>query len=44
LAIGRTLVALLENGWQSDGSVRLPEVLHRYMGGMVVIPPVQGGM
>lgn len=33
LAIGRTLVALLENGWQADGSVHLPEVLHPYMGG-----------
>jgi len=32
LAIGRTLVALLENGWQADGRVRLPAVLHPYMG------------
>jgi len=32
LAIGRTLVALLENGWQADGQVRLPAVLHPYMG------------
>ncbi len=31
LAIGRTLVALLENGWQDDGRVRLPEVLWDYM-------------
>ena len=37
IAIGRCIVALLENGWQPDGSVRLPEVLHTYMGGMQVI-------
>ncbi len=37
LAIGRTLVALLENGWQADGSVRLPEALQPYMGGLQVI-------
>jgi len=42
LAIGRTLVALLENGWQADGSVQLPEVLQPYMGGMAVIP-AEGG-
>jgi seryl-tRNA synthetase len=34
LAVGRTLVAILENFQQSDGSVRLPEVLHPYMGGL----------
>ena len=34
LAIGRCLVAILENGWQSDGSVMIPEVLRPYMGGM----------
>ncbi len=34
LAIGRTLIAVLENGQQADGSVDLPEVLHgRYLGG-----------
>jgi len=32
LAIGRTLVALLENGWQTDGRVQLPDVLQPYMG------------
>jgi len=37
LAIGRTLVALLENGWQADGSVRLPSALEPYMGGRMVI-------
>jgi len=34
LAIGRCIVALLENGWQEDGSVRLPDALHGYMGGI----------
>jgi seryl-tRNA synthetase len=33
LAVGRTLVALLENGQREDGSVRLPDVLGPYMGG-----------
>ncbi|MDQ6975079.1 MAG: serine--tRNA ligase [Mariprofundaceae bacterium] len=32
LAIGRTLVALLENGWQADGRVCLPIALQPYMG------------
>ena len=32
LAVGRCMIALLENGQQSDGSVMLPEVLHPYMG------------
>ncbi|HZW26487.1 MAG TPA: serine--tRNA ligase [Gallionella sp.] len=35
LAVGRTLVAVLENCQQSDGSVRIPEVLRPYMGGMI---------
>ncbi|MDQ6981624.1 MAG: serine--tRNA ligase [Mariprofundus sp.] len=34
LAIGRTLVAILENGWQQDGSVTIPKALQAYMGGM----------
>ncbi len=37
LAIGRTLVALLENHQQADGSVHLPEALRPYMGGMDTI-------
>jgi seryl-tRNA synthetase len=37
LAIGRTMVALLENYQQADGSVVLPEVLRPYMGGTEVI-------
>jgi seryl-tRNA synthetase len=34
LAVGRTLVAILENYQQADGSVTIPEVLRPYMGGM----------
>ncbi len=37
LAVGRTLVAVLENYQQKDGSVRVPEVLRPYMGGMELI-------
>ena len=33
LAVGRTLVAVLENHQQPDGSVQVPEVLRGYMGG-----------
>lgn len=33
LAVGRTLIAALENGQQADGSVQLPAVLHPYLGG-----------
>jgi seryl-tRNA synthetase len=32
LAVGRTLIAILENGQQKDGSVRLPEALQPYVG------------
>ncbi len=38
VAIGRCLVAILENGWQADGSVSVPEALQTYMGGVSVIP------
>ena len=34
LAVGRTVVAILENGQQPDGSVVLPEAIRPYMGGM----------
>ena len=37
LAVGRTLVALLENYQQEDGSVRIPQALQSYMGGETVI-------
>ena len=33
LAVGRTLIAVLENGQQEDGSVTLPEALHPYLRG-----------
>ena len=33
LAVGRTLIAVLENGQQADGSVVLPAALHPYLGG-----------
>ena len=34
LAVGRTLVAILENYQQKDGTVVIPEVLRPYMGGL----------
>ena len=37
LAIGRTLVAVLENYQQADGSVAIPDVLKPYMGGIEVL-------
>jgi len=37
LAVGRTLVAVLENYQQADGSVTIPEVLRPYMGGIAVL-------
>lgn len=37
LAVGRTLVAILENYQQEDGTVRIPEVLRPYMGGLEVL-------
>ncbi len=37
LAIGRTMVAILENYQQADGSINVPEALQPYMGGLTVI-------
>lgn len=37
LAVGRTLIAVLENGQEKDGSITLPPVLHPYMGGKSTI-------
>jgi seryl-tRNA synthetase len=37
LAVGRTLIAVMENGQQEDGSITVPEVLRPYMGGMARI-------
>ncbi len=39
LAVGRTLVAILENNQRSDGSVVIPQALIPYMGGVDVIEP-----
>ena len=39
LAVGRTLVALLENGQQADGSITLPPALRPYMNGMERLVP-----
>jgi seryl-tRNA synthetase len=39
LAVGRTLVAVLENYQQADGSVVVPEVLRPYMGGLERLTP-----
>lgn len=41
LAVGRTLIAVLENGQRQDGSVVIPEALRPYMGGLEVIEPRQ---
>src|SRR5471030_2619392 len=38
LAVGRTLIAVLENYQNEDGSVTIPEALRPYMGGMTMIP------
>ncbi|MCK5296376.1 MAG: serine--tRNA ligase [Alphaproteobacteria bacterium] len=38
LAVGRTLIAVLENYQREDGSIEIPKVLVPYMGGMEVIP------
>ena len=38
LAVGRTLIAVLENYQRSDGSIAIPEVLRPYMGGLEEIP------
>ena len=37
LAVGRTLVAVMENYQQADGSILVPEVLRPYMGGLEVV-------
>lgn len=39
LAVGRTVIAILENYQQEDGSVRVPKALHKYMGGVDVLKP-----
>jgi len=39
VAVGRALIAVMENHQQADGSVLVPEALHRYMGGLARIGP-----
>ena len=41
LAVGRTLVAVMENYQQADGSIKVPEALKPYMGGVDIITPSQ---
>ena len=40
LAVGRTLVALLENKQQVDGSIAIPKALQPYIGGLEVLKPI----
>ena len=42
LAVGRTLVAVLENYQREDGSVAVPAALQPYMGGLTVLTPAAG--
>ena len=37
LAVGRCLIAVLENGQLIDGSVKLPSVLNTYLGGKSIL-------
>ncbi len=41
LAVGRTLVAVLENYQQEDGSVAVPAVLQPYLGGLTILEPTR---
>src|SRR3989442_6632372 len=43
LAVGRTVVAILENGQQADGSVILPGAIRPYMGGLERLMPAAPG-
>lgn len=38
LAVGRCMIAIMENGQQADGTIALPKVLHSYMGTDVLVP------
>ena len=40
IAIGRALIAVMENYQRSDGSIEIPEVLVPYMGGIKEIPNI----
>ena len=39
LAVGRALVALLENKQQVDGSIAIPKALQSYLGGLEILKP-----
>ena len=39
VAAGRALIAIMENYQQANGSIRVPEALHSYMGGAEIIGP-----
>ena len=39
LAVGRTLVAVLENYQEADGSIRVPKALQPYLGGQTMLAP-----
>jgi seryl-tRNA synthetase len=41
LAVGRTLIAILENYQRADGGVDVPAILKPYMGGLTVIPAIR---
>jgi seryl-tRNA synthetase len=41
LAVGRTLVAVLENNQRQDGGIEIPSVLQSYMGGLQAIEPAR---
>jgi seryl-tRNA synthetase len=41
LAVGRTLVAVLENYQEADGSVIVPEALRPYMGSIEKLEPIR---
>ena len=43
LAVGRTLIAVMENHQQEDGSIVVPAALKPYMGGVEILRPVQQG-
>jgi len=40
LAVGRTLIAVMENYQQKDGSIKVPEVLRPFMGGKEILRPI----
>jgi seryl-tRNA synthetase len=41
LAVGRTLLAILENYQNEDGTINVPKILENYMGGMKIIKPIE---